>query len=50
MNKGLRPNHRAVALPGVARGEAGTLVAKAHPLRTYPDAIRNDIDVKPTLE
>lgn len=36
----------AVSLPGVARPEAETLVAKAHEVCPYSNATRNNIDVK----
>jgi len=36
----------AVSLPGIERAKAETLVAKAHEVRPYSNATRNNIDVK----
>jgi osmotically inducible protein OsmC len=36
----------AVSLPGVERGEAEALVAKAHEVCPYSNATRNNVDVK----
>ncbi len=40
----------AVSLPGVPKGEAEALVAKAHQVCPYSNATRNNIDVKLTVE
>ena len=40
----------SVAVPGVPRDEAETLVAKAHQVCPYSNATRNNIDVKLTVE
>lgn len=39
-----------VSVPGVPRGEAEALVAKAHQVCPYSNATRNNIDVKLTVE
>lgn len=36
----------AVSLPEIERAKAETLVAKAHEVRPYSNATRNNIDVK----
>ncbi len=40
----------SIAVPGVPRSEAETLVAKAHQVCPYSNATRNNIDVKLTVE
>ena len=40
----------SIAVPGVPRGEAEALVAKAHQVCPYSNATRNNIDVKLTVE
>jgi lipoyl-dependent peroxiredoxin len=40
----------SIAVPGVPRDEAETLVAKAHQVCPYSNATRNNIDVKLTVE
>ena len=40
----------SIAVPGVSRGEAEALVAKAHQVCPYSNATRNNIDVKLTVE
>jgi Ohr subfamily peroxiredoxin len=40
----------SIALPGVQRDEADTLVAKAHQVCPYSNATRNNIDVKLKVE
>lgn len=36
----------AIAMPGVAKGDAEALVAKAHQVCPYSNATRNNVDVK----
>lgn len=38
-----------VSLPGIARGDAEALVAKAHQVCPYSNATRNNVDVKLTV-
>jgi osmotically inducible protein OsmC len=38
-----------VSLPGIARGDAEALVAKAHEVCPYSNATRNNVDVKLTV-
>ena len=40
----------SIAVPGVLRDQAETLVAKAHQVCPYSNATRNNIDVKLTVE
>ena len=40
----------SIAVPGVPRGEAEALVAKAHQVCPYSNATRNNIDVQLTVE
>ena len=40
----------SIAVPGVPRGEAEALVAKAHQVCPYSNATRNNIDVKLAVE